>query len=57
MRKPAAVNCLVNVAAPHSGQIVSGASESFCSTSSVTLTFRVTSNPIIVMGTPQWNTI
>jgi len=31
--KPAAVSCLENVALPHSGQSVSGASEIFCRTS------------------------
>jgi hypothetical protein len=31
--KPAAVNCLVNVAAPQAGQTDKGASDIFCSTS------------------------
>ena len=31
--KPAAVSCLENVALPHAGQSVSGASEIFCRTS------------------------
>lgn len=31
--KPAAVNCLRKVSAPHAGQVVNGASETFCNTS------------------------